>query len=134
MNKFDIGRLLRLKSSIAAAASGGKVEPADAPSLTGGYLRMRAQVAELVSGGELEAEFEAMFSEISEFEGGSGPGPRGDLIAWHTKATTAGIDAKRLLEQLSGWIEGLIEEQTLSERIQAEAAEKVKREKGFESV
>ncbi len=74
-----------------------------------------------------------MFPEIQEFEGGSGPGPRG-LIDWHTAATTAGTNAKRLLEQLSGWIEGLIEEQTLSERIEAEAAERVKQEKGFESV
>jgi hypothetical protein len=94
---------------------------------------MRAQVAELVGGAELEAEFNEMFPEIPEFQGSSGPGPRG-LIDWHTKATTAGTNAKRLLEQLSGWIEGLIEEQTLAERIQAEAAERVKQEKGFESV
>lgn len=133
MNNFDIGRLLRLKSSIAAAAQGSKVEPADAPSLTSGYRRMRGQVVELISGGELEAEFNEMFPEIPEFQGASGPGPRG-LIDWHTEATTAGINAKRLLEQLSGWIEGLIEEQTLAERIQAEAAERVKREKGFEGV
>ena len=133
MNDFDLGRLLRLKTSIAAAAQGDKVEPADAPSLTNGYRRMRAQVAELVGGAELEAEFNEMFPEIPEFQGSSGPGPRG-LIDWHTEATTAGTNAKRLLEQLSGWIEGLIEEQTLAERIQAEAAERVKQEKGFESV
>jgi hypothetical protein len=94
---------------------------------------MREQVAELIGGGELETEFRQMFPEIPEFEGSSGPGPRG-LLDWHTEATTAGTTAKRLLEQLSGWIEGLIEEQTLAQRIQAEAAERVKQEKGFESV
>lgn len=133
MNNFDVGRLLRLKGSITTAAQGDKIEPADAPSLTSGYRRMRAQVAELVDGGELEAEFNEMFPEIPEFQGSSGPGPRG-LIDWHTEATTAGTNARRLLEQLGGWIEGLIEEQTLAERIQAEAAERVKQEKGFESV
>lgn len=133
MNDFDVGRLLRLKTSIAAAARGDEVKPADAPSLTSSYRRMRAQVEELVAGGELVAEFNEMFPEIPEFQGPAGPGPRG-LIDWHTEATAAGIEARRLLEQLSGWIEGLIEEQTLAERIQVEAAERVKQEKGFESV
>lgn len=133
MSNFDLGRLLRLRSAIEGAAGAEKVEPADAPSLTGGYNRLRGQVQELVAGGELEAEFNSMFPEVAEFQGGSGPGPRG-LIDWHTKATTAGVGAKRLLEQLGGWVDGLIQEQTLSERIQAEAAERVKQQKGFESV
>jgi hypothetical protein len=95
---------------------------------------MRAQVAELVGGGELEAEFKEMFPEIPEFKSSGDPTGGPGLIAWHTEATTAGTNAKRLLEQLSGWVEGLIEEQTLAKRIQAEAAEKVKQEKGFKSV
>jgi len=136
VNSFDLGRLLRLKNAIAAIASGTKIEPADAPSLTDGYLRMRSQVADLVSGTNLDEEFKELFPEIPEFKSSGGPGVGGrGLIDWHTEATTAGTNAQRLLDQLSGWIGGLIEEQTLPERIQAEAAERVKQEQGgFEGV
>lgn len=136
MDAPDLGRLLRLQNSISALATEGKIEPSDAPSLTQGYLRMRSQVADLIAGSELEAEFNELFPEIPEYTSQGGPiaGGRG-LIDWHTKATTAATDAKRLLDQLGGWIAGLIEEQTLPERIQAEAAERVKQERGgFEGV
>lgn len=136
MDPPDIGRLIRLQNSIAAIAKGGKVEPADAPSLTEGYRRMRAQVLDLVAGTELEQEFNDLFPEIQEFSPQAGPtvGGRG-LIDWHHEATTAGTNAQRLLDQLGGWVAGLVEQQTLPQKIQAEAAERVKQERtGFESV
>lgn len=135
MSTPDIGRLLRLQNSIAAIGKDGKVEPADAPSLTEGYQRMRAQVADLVASSQLEDEFNDLFPEIPEFSSQGGPtGGRG-LIEWHNEATTAGTNAQRLLNQLGGWITGLVEEQTLPEKIQAEAAERIKQERGgFEGV
>jgi len=131
----DIGRLLRLQNSISAIGKKGKVEPTDAPSLTEGYRRMRSQVFDLVAGSDLEPEFNDLFPEISEYSMQGDPTGGPGLIRWHTEATTAGTNAQRLLDQLGGWLEGLIEQQTLPEKIQAEAAERVRQEQGgFESV
>lgn len=132
MDSLDLGRLLRLKGAISALTRTEKVQPPDAPSLTEGYRRMRAQVTDLVGDGDLRDEFEAMFPRLPEFTGAAGPGR--DLIAWHTEATGAALEAQRLLDQLAGWIGGLIDEQTLPDRIAAEAEARVKQEKGFEGV
>lgn len=134
MNSFDLGRLLRLKGAIDSMSGGGKPEPADASSLTEGYRRMREQVAEMVAGAEVESEFEAMFPTLEAFIETSPTGGQG-LIEWHHRATSAATRAQGLLNQLGGWLEGLIAEQTMPERIQAEAAERVKREQpGFDGV
>ena len=75
-----------------------------------------------------------MFPELPEFTGASGPTGGPGLIAWHNEATTEAKKALRLLDQLGGWIEGIVEQQTLPERIQADAAEKAKLSGGFDGV
>jgi len=132
MDSLDLGRLLMLRSAITGLTGNEKVQPPDAPSLTEGYRRMRSQVAVLVGDSDLRGEFDAMFPDLPAFNGDASP--RGNLIAWHTKATAAATEAQRLLDQLAGWVGGLIDEQTLPERIQAEAMARVKAEQGFEGV
>jgi hypothetical protein len=133
MNRFELGRLLRLRGAIDSIAGKEKLEPSDAASLTDGYRRMRGQVAELVAGAAVEPEFEAMFPEMEPFVETPPGGP--GLIEWHHAATSAATQAQVLLDQLSGWVDGLIAEQTMPERIQAEAAERVRREQpGFDGV
>jgi len=128
-----VGRLLRLKGAIDALVGPGEVKPDDLEGLAAGYGRMRKQVADLVKGSGLEAEFEALFPELGPVTN-KGPGP-GGLIDWHHEATSTAKNAKGLLAQLAGWVDGLIAEETMSERIQAEAAERVKREQpGFDAV
>jgi hypothetical protein len=95
---------------------------------------MRDQVAEMVAGTGVGAEFEAMFPELEAFTETSPTGGPG-LIEWHHGATSAATTAQGLLNQLSGGVDGLIAEQTMPERIQAEAAERIKREQpGFDGV
>src|SRR3712207_2431722 len=109
MTQFEVGRLLRLKGAIDSMAGGTKPEPADAASLTAGYARMRAQVASLVSDTSLDSEFQDLFPEVDVITDASPP-PGPGLIEWHHEATSAATEAQRLLNQLSGWVDGLIAE------------------------
>jgi hypothetical protein len=133
MGDFDLGRITRLKGAVASTADVSEVKPDDAVSLVDGYRRLREQVASLVADTDLRDEFEEMFPDLPEFVAQSPTGGRG-LIEWHNRATTEAKKAQRLLSQMSGWLEGVIESQTMPERIQAEAAEKAKLERGFDSV
>ena len=88
----------------------------------------------MVANTELALEFDAMFPQLEPFSEAS-PTGGADLIEWHHGATSAATSAQGLLSQLSGWVGGLVAEQTMPERIQAEAVERVKREQpGFDGV
>jgi hypothetical protein len=124
---LDLGKLLRLKGMVESAASAvDPAQPESAHAITDSYQRLRAQVGELVGGSDLEGEFTASFPEIdvARFEP-----RRGSLIAEGAAALNAAQRARVLLGQLAGWLEGLIVERTLQQRIEAEAAERVKQER-----
>jgi hypothetical protein len=110
MTDSDIGRLLRLKGAIEAAAG----IPAEAPAasaLTETYQRLRAQALETAGDRDLRTEFEAMFPEI---EPAPDPPdhPRESLhIVWKREAEVKAQRASGLLHALAGWVEGLLASQ-----------------------
>ena len=111
---------------IRSAAGGDEVDGLAAPGLTASYMRLRAQVAELVAGTRLADEFASSFPEIEVIEGQVHPNAARHLAFG---AGPVAKEAQGLLRQLAGWIEGLVAEQTFEQRIQAEAAERVRQEK-----
>jgi hypothetical protein len=128
MGELDLGRLLRLKGMVEAAAS--SVEQPDgsaAPALTGSYMRTRAEISSLLGGSGLEQEFANAFPEIEVVEGGHRH-PRDAAAAGITDAPAA-RSAQVLLGQLAGWLDGLIAERTLDQRLRLEAEERVKQER-----
>jgi hypothetical protein len=107
MTNSEIGRLLRLKGAIEAAA-GIPAEASAASALTETYQRLRTQTLEIAEDRELRAEFEAMFPEI-----GPAPDPpthpRESLhVVWKRKAEVEAQRASGLLHALAGWVEGLL--------------------------
>ena len=130
MVELDLGRLLRLKGMIESAASTVDPAVASAPALTESYSRMRAQVFELVNGSELSNEFSAAFPKMNPVSTPSGSGHPSNMVRQIRTAEAEAQKARTLLGQLAGWLTGLIEEQTLTARIKAEAAERIKQQRG----
>jgi hypothetical protein len=105
MTDSDIGRLLRLKGSIEAAA-GVSAEASAANALTENYQRLRAQALAVAEDRELRPEFESMFPEIDPV---ADPPRHPRLFArWAQEAEIAAQRASALLHSLAGWIEGLL--------------------------
>lgn len=77
----------------------------------------------------LEEEFIATCPELDAVKAPPDH-PRPSLhFVWEQEAKVAAQRAAILLKALAGWIDGMIAEQTLEARIQAEAAERVRKER-----
>lgn len=122
-NAFDLGHLLRLRETIRSAAGDGTADGIAAPGLTASYMRLRAEVVVLVADSPLAEEFSRTFPDVDIIEVKAGPAAAQRLAL---SAAHSAQEAQGLLRQLAGWIEGLVAEQTLQERIRAEAVERVR--------
>jgi hypothetical protein len=100
--------------------SGG--DGASAHALSDGYMRLRNQIGTILDG-DLSDEFNAAFPEIQVPQ--LGPGSPSRTIALTPQARRS----QALLAQLAGWLEGLIAERTLDQRLRYEAEERVKLER-----
>ena len=119
---LDLGRLLRLKGTVESAVSGVEIDWMAAPGLTESYNRILDEVRGLVEGTSLAEELER-FPEIENYRE-RGPSPR--AVA---EGGSAAKRAASMLGQLAGWLDGLIQEQTLDQRLKYEAEERVKLER-----
>jgi hypothetical protein len=127
MPELDLGHLLRLKGSIEAAASSVKPDGSGAPALTESYMRLRSQVQQLIGESSLSGEFESTFPVIEIVDKPMDhPRAAARAVMVHEAAAQ---EAKGLLGQLAGWLDGLIAEQTLEQRLRFEAEARVKEER-----
>jgi hypothetical protein len=113
---------------VAAANNSLEPSPASAHALTHGYLNLRTQILDAVRGSSLEAEFILSFPEFT-------PADPPDMRAagnlgrqQHADIDAFGRRAKMLLGQLAGWLQGLIDEQTLEQRLKFEAEARIAHE------
>jgi hypothetical protein len=111
MAQSDLGRLLRFKGTVEAAASSVEPNAYGTLALVAAYGRLRPE-ALLVIPEDLRDEFVRLFPESAGHPGGTSDEAR---------------HAKLLLDQMAGWIGGIIEEALIERRIEAEAAEKARR-------
>lgn len=117
---LDLGRLLRAKNMIGSAAAAVPADASSARALTESYERLRRAIRELVDGEGLEEEFDQLFPEIEIADAPSAVTTRSSL----QRSVQLEGEARRataLLQQLSGWLDGMIQEQTLEQQIQANA-------------
>jgi hypothetical protein len=123
---LDLGQLLRYKGMVEAASTAVDADGAAAHALSESYMRLREQLANVLEG-DLSDEFNAVFPEIEI------PAPvqvhPGAAARAAIAQTPAARRAQVLLTQLAGWLDGLIAEQTLDQRLKLEAAERVAQER-----
>jgi len=116
-NQFEVGRLLRVHAMVSAA----QVEATGASgiALVRAYTGLVAEMNSVLSAGTegLREEFARLFTPIEE--------PPALNARWNAVAAT---EALVKLRQIGGWIQGLIDELTLEERLRLEAEARVKAE------
>jgi len=126
---IDVGRFIRLRSTVKSASTSvpqGQ-EAVAGRALTDAYRRLRAEVAGAIPE-PLSEEFSKLFPE-------SVPPPGGGAGLGRLGAQAAESNAARsLLEQMAGWLDGVVESAEHQMRIDAEAKayarERVKAERG----
>lgn len=120
----DLGQLLRLKQMIDAVA-GVAPNVTSASTLVDGYNKLRASVQETAVGLRLEEEFTSHFAPLDS-PPTYDPGLAGRLAVRSAQsAEEAAVRASAMLQQLAGWVDGLVAERTLDARIKAEAEARV---------
>jgi hypothetical protein len=128
---IDVERFIRLRSTVKSASTSlpkGQ-EVASGRALSDAYRRLRAEVAETIPE-DLREEFSKLFPENVSFP------PSGDVQGSALLQQAAQANAARsLLEQMAGWLDGLVESAEHQMRINAEAQayaqERVKAERGI---
>src|SRR5687768_10927406 len=113
---WDLGKLLRMHGMVSRAA---KMETAfqAGGALARAYLGLRDEML-LVLSGALREEFERLFPEMEV------PEPHNPVFDVHvsgTRLTEAAMEAQLHLRRLEGWIQGLIDEMTLEQRLRMDA-------------
>ena len=123
---ISLGQLLRLKGMTEAAGTAVAADGASAPALTESYIRLRDQIANLLQG-DFADEFDAAFPVVEEVrQPMDHPRAAARAAIIHEAAARR---ARTLLGQLAGWLDGLIAEATLEQRLRFEAEERVKAER-----
>ena len=123
---LDLGRLLRMQATVMHASQAEATFQAG-EALAGAYLGLREEMQRVLEDGGLPAlrvEFDRLFPSLDV------PPPYSPALPESTgaKLAAAANEAQLGLRKLHGWIQGLINEQTLDERLRMEAAEKAKLE------
>ncbi len=127
---LDIGRLLRLKNMVDTAATSVEPNAGSARALTDSYVRLREEVREMIADSELKHEFHRVFPGIAIQEAPNPSLAGGLALEDDARLNAEAQRARALLGQLAGWVQGLIDEQTLEKRLQLEAEAKA-RKTGF---
>jgi hypothetical protein len=128
-NQPDLGRLLRVRAMVIGAAQVEATEGA-ALALVRAYAGLREEMLHVLESealGPLRDEFERLFTTMEE------PEPfhpyRGAV--GHAELASAASEAQVNLLKIQGWIQGLVDELTLEQRLRLEAEEKAKLESKF---
>jgi hypothetical protein len=117
--QLDLGRLLRLRGMVLAASQTDPTAAA-AQALVNAYNAIQRDLVDALTG-ELSQEFQRLFGLLVD---PPAPGVVLREIALRREASAA--DALTRLRLLLGWIQGLIDEQTLETQLRMEAEEKAK--------
>src|SRR5579875_381755 len=122
---LDTGRLLRLRAMVTAAAQTEATHLA-AKALVNAYRSLCGEMLFVLEGDELaglNGEFRRLFPPLPE-------PPQVFTAVPDTVAQVAAVaaEAQMGLRRMEGWIQGLIDEQTLELRLRLEAEEKAKLE------
>jgi hypothetical protein len=123
---LDLGRLLRIHAMVMEAA---QVEPTyqAGEALAGAYIGLREEMQRVVEDAglaNLRVEFDRLFPTVDAPPSYSPALPE----STGAKLAVAANEAQLGLAKLHGWIQGLIDEQTLDERMRMDAEEKAKLE------
>jgi hypothetical protein len=116
---LEIGRLLRIHAMLTEAAQ-TEATKRSVIALVRAYNSLRSEMLNALAGddlAELRQECERLFVELTE----------PPMIDWMREETAN--EALLNLRKLAGWIQGLIDEQTLETRLRMEAEERVKKER-----
>lgn len=122
--ELDLGRLLRMQATVMQAAQ-GEANYQAGEALTGAYVGLREEMQRVLEDAglaELRVEFERLFPTLDVPRSYSPALPE----STGAKLAAAANEAQLGLRKLHGWIQGLIDEQTLDERLRMEAEEKAK--------
>jgi hypothetical protein len=122
--QLDLGRLLRVRGMVTGASQVEATHDASI-ALVRSYTGLRAELLRILEPetlGDLHDEFERLFPEMDE------------PLPWHTlrgqqglvELAAAASEARINLQKLQGWIQGLIDELTLDQRMRMEAEEAAK--------
>ena len=120
---LNLGKLLRVRNMVIASAQVEATHNAQL-ALYRAYQGLRTEMLVVLSGSEvsdLRDEFERLFPDLEE--------PREVVATMHhtvTRAQEGAIEAQAGLRKMEGWIQGLIDEQTLEQRLRMDAEEKAK--------
>ena len=117
----DLGRLLRAKNMIESATTAVAADASSARALTESYQRLRQTIRQLIEGEGLEGEFDQLFPEIDIAEAPTARLAGRSGLQHNLELETDARRASTLLQQLSGWLNGMIQEQTLEQQIAANA-------------
>jgi hypothetical protein len=123
---LDLGRLLRIHAMVMEAAQVEATYQAG-EALAGAYLGLREEMQRLLEDAglaNLRVEFDRLFPTVDT------PPSYSPALPESTEAKLAAAATEALigLAKLHGWIQGLIDEQTLDERMRMDAEEKAKLE------
>ena len=125
---LDLGKLLRVQAMVNEAAQVEATRDA-AGALVRAYLGLRDEVLLSLQSAdlkELRDEFDRLFPLLANPPPFN---PNFDVVRSHTQLAAAAEEAQLSLRRLGGWIQGLINELTLGERLRLEAETKAKLER-----
>lgn len=119
---MDVARIIRLKSTIEAAAA-TKVAHWEAVDT---YNRLRDEIAQaLADAGEPGPEFERLYPHWDYQTNGA------RLMGRVVNSNQAATEAKARMTQIAGWLKGLVDAARVEAEIHAYAVERVKAERGI---
>jgi hypothetical protein len=121
---LGVGKLLRLQGMVTAAASTEAARDS-AAALVHAYNGLQDELRASLESDEtmdLAEEFDRLFPPLAE------PGEFSPVLAVesHARLAAAAEEGRTRLVQMGGWIQGLIEEITLQERMRLEAEAKAR--------
>ncbi len=123
---LDLGKLLRMQEMVTRAAQTEAVRDS-AAALVHAYSGLRGEMLGVLAPDELRElreEFERLFQPLEEPE----PFNLRFGESSHVRLASAAEEAQMLLRMVGGWVQGLINELTLEQKIRLEAEAKARLE------
>lgn len=126
MTDVDLGRVIRLKTSIDQAAAAGRMgdqwSPMGGEAMKSAYLAMRQELLLLLDESNLVEEFQRMNPAVPD----SRPPVLSNLFAASAYSESYGS----ALLRMAGWLDGLIQESRMRMEIAALTTARIKEERG----
>jgi hypothetical protein len=120
---MDVARFMRLQGTVQAAINSVDERQAliSGMSLMETYTRLRSEVYNTIGDAE-RGEFTRLFPKMVDRDPSTNASPEEAKQAW--------TEARALLTQMSGWLEGYVRQAQMTLEAQAYAEERVRAERG----